>query len=119
MDHPYELIVRDVPRTEGLEQKIEEKVEKLGTFFDRISNCRVIISAPERGRRKGAAFHVCIEVRVPGTELVANRDSEASPDNETLTQAIREAFSAMRRQLQDYVGKKRQRPQKDTGGTTL
>ncbi len=113
MDYPYELIVRDIPRTEGLEQKIEEKVEKLGTFYDRISHCRVTIEAPERGRRKGAAFKVSIELGVPGADLIANREGEPSPNNETLTPAIREAFKAMQRQLRDYIEKKRRRPQKD------
>ena len=36
-------------------------------------------------------------------------------ETETLTPAIREAFENIRRQLQDYIGKKRARPQKDTG----
>jgi len=112
LDYPYELIVRDIPRTEGLEKKIEEKVEKLGSFCDRISHCRVTIEAPERGRRKGAAFKVCIEIGVPGTELVANREGD-STELDTLTPAIREAFKAIQRQLTDYVGKKRSRPPKE------
>jgi putative sigma-54 modulation protein len=112
LDNNFELVLRNVPRTEGLEQKIEEKVAKLEAICDRISHCRVIIEAPERGRRKGSSFKVAVELRLPGTELVANRESESQSDNETLTPAIREAFDAIRRQLKDHVGKKRKRPQK-------
>lgn len=113
MDFPYELIIRDIPRTEGFEQRIEEKVEKLGTFYDRISHCRVIVEAPRRSG-KSAAFRVSIEIGVPGTEIVANREGETSTSHESLTATVRDAFGAARRQLQDYIGKKRKHPQKDT-----
>ena len=47
---------------------------------------------------KGGLFTVRVRLTVPGAELVADHQGE-----EELSQAIREAFDTVRRQLEDHV----------------
>jgi len=61
-----------------------------------------VIEAPERRRRKGKLYHVRVEIGVPGTELVANRHPKNKHAHEDVYVAVRDAFDAARRQLEDY-----------------
>lgn len=46
-----------------------------------------------------------IDVTLPGHEFVVNRSPEEAHQHENLHVAIRDAFDAMRRQIEDVVGK--------------
>ena len=76
-----------------------EKVAALDTYYDRISHCEVVVEAPAiHHHHKGGPFTVRVRLTVPGAELVADHQGE-----EELSQAIREAFDTVRRQLEDHV----------------
>ena len=107
MEFPHELILKDVPRKASLEAYIEEKLEKLATLSDRILSARVTIELPHHHKRKGAHYHVTVELALPGAELIASRNREQEPGHETMHMAVRDAFSASRRQLLEYVEKRR------------
>jgi cold shock CspA family protein/ribosome-associated translation inhibitor RaiA len=81
---------------------IRDKAEKLDTIYDRIIRCRVMLEAPVGHHRHGGPFKVRIDVTVPGSELVVNRQ-----EDDDLPIAIRNAFDAMRRRLEDYVRQQR------------
>ena len=101
--------------------RIEEEAGKLDRYFDRITSCRVVVEAPHAHHRRGDVFHIRIELGVPGKELVASHEpvartgakaqdeeptkkhSEIEEPHKNVYVAIRDAFKAMRRQLQDYV----------------
>jgi len=112
---PLEVVVRDIPRTNGLEARIREKVVKLAGFYDKISRCRVVVESPHHHHQKGATYHVTIELGVPGPDIVVNRESERSQDHEQVGVALRDAFDAARRQLQDRLGRLRKHPQSEPG----
>ena len=83
----------------AVEAQIREKVAALDTYYDRISHCEVTVEAPTiHHHRKGGPFIVSIRLTVPGAELVADHQ-----DEQELSQAIREAFDAIRRQLEDHT----------------
>ncbi|MBI2360945.1 MAG: HPF/RaiA family ribosome-associated protein [Deltaproteobacteria bacterium] len=114
-----------------LEADIREKAAKLESFYDRIMGCRVTVEAPHRHHRKGKRYNVRIDITVPGGELVINRAPKpvVEPDLElkkTATHervenhepskraaradiyvAIRDAFNAARRKLQDFARRQR------------
>ena len=58
----------------------------------------MIIEAPVGHHRHGGPFKVRLDLTVPRGELVVNRQAD-----EDLLVAIRDAFDAMRRQLEDYI----------------
>jgi ribosome-associated translation inhibitor RaiA len=88
--------------SDALSELINEKAKGLDELYDRITACHVVVEEPHNHRRKGNHFRVSVKVEVPGKELVADRDP---PDDshENAYQAVREAFHAVRRQLEDYA----------------
>ena len=104
MQKPLQITSRDFSLNTAVEREIREKAAKLEKYFQHIIGCRVIVEAPGMHRHtgqhqhKGGPFRVRIDLSVPGTELVA--DHQADKD---LRVAIRNAFDAMRRQLEDHA----------------
>ncbi len=98
MQRALNITARDFALSEAFEAEIREKAASLDTYFTRITGCDVTVEAPVEHHRKGGPFKVHVRLTVPGKELIVNRQSE-----EGLAAAIREAFDAMRRQLEDYV----------------
>jgi ribosomal subunit interface protein len=98
MQIPLQITVRDMPHSDALETYIREKVQKLDAFFDRLVSCRVVIDVPHRHRQQGNQFNVRIDMGVPGNEIVVTRDHHEDP-----YVALRDAFDAAKRQLEDYV----------------
>jgi ribosomal subunit interface protein len=102
MELPVQVTLRDISPSEAVEGYIRERADKLDAFYDRIMSCRVVVEAPVRHHRKGGPFKVRIDLTVPGDELVVNRQAD-----EDIYVAIREAFDAIRRRLEDYVRRQR------------
>jgi cold shock CspA family protein/ribosome-associated translation inhibitor RaiA len=98
MELPVQITTHDFPLPETLEKEIREKATKLDSYYDGIIRCHVVVEAPVGHHRRGGPYNVRIDVTVPGSELVVNRQ-----DNEDLPVAIRDAFDAMRRRLEDYA----------------
>jgi ribosome-associated translation inhibitor RaiA len=127
MEIPLQITFRNMPPSEAIEKNIREKTAKLDSFYERITSCRVIVEAPHRHHHKGKAYEVRIELTVPGGEIVINHTStrlsalklsEARGSEEELIEthepskhaahtdvyvAIRDAFNAAGRKLQDYA----------------
>src|SRR4051812_48068488 len=95
-----QVTIRDVPHSGALEDHIEKKAEKLTRFYQRINSCRVVVEQSQKHKHQGKLFRVCVDLTVPGKELVVNRKK-----NEDVYLAIRDAFSAIERQLEDYARK--------------
>jgi ribosome-associated translation inhibitor RaiA/cold shock CspA family protein len=98
MQRPLQITARDFTLSGAVEAEIREKAAALDHYYDRITACDIAVRAPVDHHRKGGPFDVRIRLAVPGKELVVTRQTE-----EDLQVAIREAFDAIRRQLEDYV----------------
>jgi ribosomal subunit interface protein len=103
MQVPLSISFRNVPPSPAIEADIREKAAKLEEFCDRITSARVVIETPHRQHRQGKLFHVRIDLRVPGRELVVSREPAAHHAYEDVYVAIRDAFDGAKRQLEDYV----------------
>ncbi len=98
MQVPVQITIRDMPRSEALEAHIRDSAAKLEEFHDRITSCRVTVEQTAQHRHQGRPFRVSIDLRVPGKEIVANRDH-----HEDVYVALRDAFDAAKRQLEETV----------------
>ncbi len=106
MDVPLELSFRGMDPSDAVTARVHERVAKLEQYHGRINSCRVTVTAPHRHHRKGKLFHVHIEIAVPGRRLVVNRDpSSERHAHEDVYVAIRDAFQAAQRQLEDHSRK--------------
>lgn len=102
MDVPLEIAFHNVEKSEGLERLIRERVQRMHRRFSHINSCRVAFEAPHRSpsdRPRG--YHVRIETRVPGKELVVSRDP-GRRDHFDPQMAVRDAFDAMERRLEQF-----------------
>jgi ribosomal subunit interface protein len=98
MELPLTITAQDITLTEMIEATIREKAAKLERFYDRLIGCHVRIAGPGRHHRNGGLFDVRIDLSVPGSELVVNHQA-----HEDLAVAIREAFAAARRRLDEHA----------------
>ena len=114
MKTPLQITFRDIEQSDALEAHIREKAEKLETFFDPIMSCRVVVEMPHQHKHQGKFFNVRVDIGVPGKEIVVNRDK-----HEDVYVALRDAFDAAKRQLDDYSrrlrGDTKSHPQEHTG----
>jgi cold shock CspA family protein/ribosome-associated translation inhibitor RaiA len=101
MELPLQITFRDVPPSPAVEARIREEAETLFRFFDQIVRCRVTVEMPHRRHRQGALYAVRIELAVPGPDLVIGREPSGHHAHEDVYVAVRDAFAAATRQLQD------------------
>jgi ribosomal subunit interface protein len=102
MQIPLQITLRDMPSSPAVEDRIREKADKLHRYYDRIMGCRVVIEMPQRHKHQGKLHSVRIDLTVPGAELVANHAL-----HEDVYVALRDAFDAITRQLEDYARRQR------------
>lgn len=100
MQTPLQITVRNIEHSDALETRIRDKAQKLEEFCKHIMSCRVVVEAPHKHHHQGKQFNVRIDIDVPGNEIVVNRDH-----HEDVYVALRDAFNAAKRQLEDYVRK--------------
>lgn len=108
MQLPIEITFRQMEPSDVLEAKIREKAQGLEQFYERIMSCHVVVEMSHKNRHQGNLFHVRIDLRVPGKELVVSRDPKLNHAHEDAHVAVRDAFEAMKRQLKSYARVQRQ-----------
>lgn len=107
MQIPLELTFHNMDRSDAVAQKVEERAAKLERYFDRIIGCRVVVEAPHKHHHKGSVYEVRIDITVPGKEIVVNRGGAHNHAHEDVYVAVRDAFNAADRQLEDHARKAR------------
>lgn len=95
---PVQIAFRGFGGTAALEADVRERVDGLERFSQDLVACRVEIERLDHHARHGQPFVVRLGVTLPGHELVVNQQ----PD-ENLQVALRDAFDAMRRQVEDCM----------------
>jgi cold shock CspA family protein/ribosome-associated translation inhibitor RaiA len=103
MQEPLRITFRNLESSPAIEEQVRKRAEELERFFDRITACHVVIETPHRHHRQGRLYHIRIVLEVPGQEIVVQREPSEHQAYEDLQVAIRDAFDAARRQLQDHV----------------
>jgi ribosomal subunit interface protein len=98
MQIPVQITFRNFPRSEAVEARIRAKAVKLEEFHPRITSCHVAVEELDRHRQQGRQFTVRLDIRVPGHEVVVDRDH-----HEDIFVALRDAFDAAARQLEELA----------------
>jgi cold shock CspA family protein/ribosome-associated translation inhibitor RaiA len=101
---PLQITFRDIPPSDAIEAKIRDRVAKLGKLHDRVTRCNVVVESLQRRRFTGTLYNVRVELSVPGREpLVVNRTPTERTSHEDAYVAVRDAFDAAERRL-DQLG---------------
>jgi ribosomal subunit interface protein len=103
MQRPLEIRFHQMDPSPAIEARIRKKAAELERFSDRITGCRVIVEKEHRHRHKGNLFRVRIEVDAPGKELAVTHTGPRDHAHEDVYVAIRDAFRAAVRQLEDHM----------------
>ena len=123
---PVQVTFRNLAHDEALEQEIRDQVSWLEQFYAGIVRCHVLVEVPHRHRRDGRHFHVRIETTVPGSppivvsqdptshggmkdveEAAHRKEDEIESAHRYARVAVREAFDAARRRLEDFAREQR------------
>ena len=97
-----EIVYEGMSPSLSAQARVEEELAKLEQFFGQTIACRVVIHAPGHHQRHGGLFAVRVHLVLPGKrEIVASRNPAPDHAHEDALVAIRDAFRAARRQLQD------------------
>ena len=123
---PTQITFRNLAHSDEIESDVRERMRELEQFYAGIVRCRVLIEVPHRHRRDGRHFHVRIEITVPGTapivvshepspharlkdveEDAPHKESEIDSVRRYAGVAVHEAFTAARRQLEDFAREQR------------
>jgi hypothetical protein len=119
---PTQVTFRGLQRLDALESDIRERTAWLEQFYDGIVRCRVLVELPHRHSRDGRHFHVRIELTVPGGAPIVishepslhgtlkhieedshHKEAEIDTVHQYAAVAVRQAFDAARRRLEDFA----------------
>jgi ribosomal subunit interface protein len=101
MQVPLEISTRLIELTPDLEADLRRRAAKLERFYDRITSCRIAVERPSNHHQEGGPYRVRLDITVPGSELIAKKEVEDLPT------AIRDAFQAAERQLEEWTDRRR------------
>ena len=123
---PTQVTFRGLQHSDAIESDVRERAAWLEQFYSGIVRCRVAIALPHRHRHDGRHIHVRIELTVPGAppivvshepslhgrlkdleEAEHHKHSEIESVRRYAAVAIREAFDAARRRLEDVAREQR------------
>jgi ribosomal subunit interface protein len=102
MQIPLQITFHGIQHSDALYSAIREKAEKLDRYYDHIMSCRVVLELSGRHKRHGKPFTVRVDLKVPGGEIAITGEHD-----EDLQIALRDAFDATRRRLEDYAREQR------------
>jgi len=121
MQLPLQVTFRNMEASATVQDWIAEQATRLESLYQPIMHCRVAVEAPHRHHKKGAQYHVRIDLTLPGGAIVIKRQPsskgralregkreitkklEVGVPHKNLRQAIDDAFKAAARRVQDYA----------------
>lgn len=107
MQLPLQVAFRNMEASPAVEAKVRERADQLDRIYDHIMSCRVVIEAHHKHHHQGNLYHVRIDLKVPETEIVASRSPSEHHSHEDVFVAVRDAFDAVDRRLEDYARRRR------------
>jgi len=107
MQIPLEITWRDMESSPALQKAIEKHAAKLERFHDRITSCRVVVRRNAKHKHHGNLYEVHVDITVPGAELAVSREPGKNHAHEDAHVAVRDAFRAAVRRLEDQVRRRR------------
>lgn len=102
MQRPLTVTFHNSQRSEAVEAKIRDYVTRLERYCDHILGCHVTIDIPHRSSSLGNPYQITISLLVPHHEIIVNHQPTELLNHIDIYAALKDAFDAAKRQLQDY-----------------
>lgn len=103
MQSPVQIQFKNMKSSEAVEAAINKWVDKLDRAYPAIMTCRVTVEAPSNKKIHGGLYHTRIDIRLPGKEVVVNRNPDLHHSYSDAYVSIRDAFKSAQRQLENVV----------------
>ena len=107
MKLPLQITFRHMDPSPALETRIRELASRLDKFSGQIMHCHVIVQPPSHHKHQGALCDFHIDITLPDEEIAIRHTHPADQAHEDPYVALRDAFKAARRKLEDYERKRR------------
>lgn len=93
--------------SEALSERIAQRTRELERFAPHVVSCHVSVQAATGRHQRGNLYSVHVHLGVRGGEIAASRDPGRNHAHEDAYVALRDAFDAVTRQLEDYLRRRR------------
>ncbi len=103
MQIPLRITFRDMPTSPAVEANIRDRAAALERFHPKITGCHVVVEAHHRHHHQGRLYHVTVHLVLPEGEITVMRDPAEHHAHEDVYVAVRDAFDAAERRLEDRV----------------
>ncbi len=100
---PFQISFRNFPTSDAVWLDVQQHVEKLERFQTKVLGCEVVLSAPHQHEKKAKIFHVEIRLKLPGDDIFITREPGKDLSHTDIYIAIRDAFRALERRLEDHI----------------
>lgn len=94
---------RHMEHSQAIEEMIQERVAKLNNLADHIKSCRVVVGPAGKRHEHGNLYEVRIDLTMPGEEIAVTRGPSQHTESRDIRVALRDAFTSVRRQVEDSV----------------
>ena len=102
MQIPVQVTFHGMPQSAALDTAIRQHAGKLDRFHPHVMSLRAVVEEVARRKQQGKEFNVRLDIKVSGGEIAINRDHD-----EDAFVAVRDAFDAARRKLEDHARRQR------------
>jgi ribosome-associated translation inhibitor RaiA len=102
MQLPVQIVFHQVDPWPGAEALLREKAAGLDRYAPDLMSCRIVVEELHRHHRSGRPLSVRLDVHLPRHELSVRKQHDHD-----FHVAVREAFDAMTRQIEDHVRRRR------------
>ncbi|MGO9673269.1 MAG: cold shock domain-containing protein [Methylocella sp.] len=104
MQTPLEIAFQNSEPSEAVRQEIAKQAKRLEKFSDRITSCRVTVVVPHTRHRHGDLFKIDIRIAMPNhKDVIVTKTHGDAQEHEHVMVAVKDAFSAAQRQVEDCV----------------
>lgn len=107
MQLPLQISFRHMDHSDEIESIIRNKAAGLDKFADDIMRCRVVVQPAGKHHLHGNLYDVRIDLTVSGEEIAVTHTPSQHTEYQRVEMALRDAFDTARRQLEDYVRRRR------------
>jgi cold shock CspA family protein len=107
MKLPLQISFHNTDAIPAVEEVIRARASRLDRYCDHIMSCRVVIDMPHTHHQHGNLYQIRLDITVPGDEIAVSREAPEHAAAKDLPAAIKDAFDAADRLLEDYVRRRR------------
>jgi cold shock CspA family protein len=104
MQTPAEIAFQHCEPSEEIRAEVDRQTQRLERFSSRITSCHVVVTKSAARHKKGDLYRVDLRIAMPGQkDVIVDRSHGDAPEHEHAEVAIRDAFDAAIRRIEDVM----------------